>query len=236
MLKCRDLSYQVSGRTLISTASLAFEPSCIYGVIGPNGAGKSTLLRLLAGLIHPTSGVVSWKNRDLQALPPKELARTLSLVTQGSAPAFDFSVKDFLLMGLYPLGLDQDTQVIEEAAAIVEVSHLLNRSIATLSSGERQRVQIARTIAMKGPVILLDEATANLDIRHQIELESLLMTLKRQGKTIITVMHDIHRCSLFCDRLVLVDQGEIVAETDRLASIESSIFESVFGVELQKAL
>ncbi|MFZ5877159.1 MAG: ABC transporter ATP-binding protein [Nitrospirota bacterium] len=178
-------------------------------VIGSNGSGKSTALRVLAGLIEPTSGAVIFAGAPLQSLTPRERARRIAYVPQDTTIPFEFSVREIVAMGRSPYisawGFESpdDQTAIDHAVALMDLGPLVDRSILDVSGGERQRAVIARALAQRPSVLLLDEPGANLDLKHQIALHALLARLNREeGLTTVTVSHDLN---------AVADSGHVIA-------------------------
>lgn len=187
------------------------------GIIGPNGSGKSTLMRLLSGVLEPTQGEILLRGRPISAYTPNERAREVAVVPQETSIEFPFTVTETVLMGRAPhLGGfafegDRDLDAATAAMRRTGVLHLADRSLHELSGGERQRVILARALAQDAAILLLDEPAAFLDIRHEVEIYDLLHDLKNEGKTVVSVLHDLNLAALYCDRVALVKNGRLVA-------------------------
>ncbi|MBA3957680.1 MAG: ABC transporter ATP-binding protein [Parachlamydiaceae bacterium] len=206
MLDTKSLSY----KKLLHAITLTFVPGRLYGIIGANGSGKTTLLKTMSGIWAPTSGHVFWQNADLLKMERRTISQTLSLVPQNPQVHFDFSVAEMVAMGRYA-HYSVQPQDIEEALSAVNALHLKQRPISQLSSGERQRVYIARALITKAPVILLDEPTASLDVRHQEEIWLLLQRLSQQGKVVIMASHDLNAVTRYCTDMIAMQMGLCVA-------------------------
>jgi len=209
------------------------------GLIGPNGAGKTTLLKVLGGLIRDVEGEVWLQGRLLREYSPREVARLVAHVPQTTALDFAFTVREVVLMGRSPyLGrfqLEQplDRQVAEQAMRTMNVQALSERFINTLSGGERQRVLIARALAQQPRILLLDEPTANLDVKHQLEVLSLTTRLAHQhGLAIVAAIHDLDLAARFFDRLVLLHEGRILADSTPEVVLTPSNLAEAFGVQV----
>jgi len=186
------------------------------GIIGPNGSGKTTLIKLMDGLLTSQQGTIRINGRDLKKLKRNEFARQVAVVPQDAPMIFSFTVQEVVLMGRAPhLGRLRfegrgDFEIIEKAMSMTEVLPFATRSINELSGGERQRVLIARALAQEPEVILLDESTAFLDIKHQIAFFDLMRRLNRsENVTVVAVTHDINLAALYCDRIMLLKSGMI---------------------------
>jgi len=215
-IEARDLAYAYGTRAAIDGVSLAVRAGTFAGIIGPNGSGKSTLLRLLSGLLRPQRGDLLLDGRPLASVARRDLARTVAAVTQEPAVDFPFSVTEVVLMGRTPhLGgalfeSARDVEVARRAMARTRVLELADRYIDELSGGERQRVILARALAQESPILLLDEPTAFLDIRHQVEVFGLLRELCADGYTVVAAVHDLNLAAAFCRELFLMKKGRVL--------------------------
>lgn len=199
----KDISFEVKGGEFL-------------GIIGPNGSGKTTLLKIIDKLLVPQKGSIWVGGVNLNEIKRNVLARLIAVVPQDSPMIFPFSVEEIVLMGRAPhLGKlrfegEKDYEIARRAMKMTDTSSFANRSINELSGGERQRILIARALAQQPQIILLDESTAFLDIKHQIAFFDLIKGLnKKQGLTVISVTHDINLASLYCDRIILLNAGNI---------------------------
>ncbi|OFV82007.1 MAG: hypothetical protein A2W26_01640, partial [Acidobacteria bacterium RBG_16_64_8] len=187
----------------------------IVGIIGPNGSGKSTLVRLISGVRRPWRGRIEILGRPLAAYRPRQLGHLVAVVPQESAISFPFSVSEVVLFGRSPhLGgfgfeSERDLAVARQAMERTQTAELAHRPILELSGGERQRVMLARALAQEPSILLLDEPSAFLDLRHRVELYDLLSDLQQGGMTIVTVLHDLNLAALYCQRLVLLHRGRV---------------------------
>lgn len=211
MLRIESLNYATAGAVLLKEINLSFSSGNLCALIGLNGAGKSTLLKTLIGVLIPTSGKIFWKNENLHTLSRKQISRIISLVSQNPTPLFDFTVNEIVAMGSYSCSPYEKGVSLQEALEAVDGWHLRNRSISSLSSGERQRIFIARALMTNASIILLDEPTANLDIRHQEEIWTLLKTLADKGKIIVVATHDLGAADRHCNLTCILKQGACLA-------------------------
>jgi iron complex transport system ATP-binding protein len=203
----------------LEDASLVVHAGEILAIVGPNGAGKSTLLRVMAGTLTPDRGDVRLFGTSLATLERREVAREVAFVTQGEEIRFPFTVREVVLMGRAPhqdgwmRPTDEDARVVEEALARCDLGPLAHRSVDQLSGGERKRVAIARAFAQTSRVLLLDEPTAYLDIRHQVALfERLREEARDRMKACVVVTHDLQLAAAHASRVLLVKGGHLVAE------------------------
>jgi iron complex transport system ATP-binding protein len=214
----------------------------ILGVIGPNSAGKTTLIRLLTGVVRPTRGEVRLAGRALSAVSTWELARTVAVVPQEMPSAFPFTVEQLVLMGRYPHAPDryfetvEDRAVAEEAMVATGVRELAQAPLASLSGGERQRAMLARALAQRPRLLVLDEPTAHLDLRYQVECATLLRTLNREhGMSILLVSHDLNLAAELSHRLLLMSEGRVVRLGAPEDVLEEATLEAVYGCRVTVA-
>jgi iron complex transport system ATP-binding protein len=204
-------------------------------VIGPNGSGKSTVLRALAGLIAPDAGTVTFEGAPFPSLTPRERARRIAYVPQDTVIPFEFSVREIVAMGRSPYlsawGFEslEDQAAIEEAIHLMDLRPLVDRSILDVSGGERQRAIIARALAQRPSVLLLDEPGANLDLRYQIALHALLTRMNREnGLTTVTVSHDLNAVA-DSDHVIALANGRIRAMGPPDAVLTDAVIADVFN-------
>ncbi len=194
----------------------------IVGIVGPNGSGKTSLLKLLANVLRPQQGDIALLGRDLATMPQREVARLVALVPQDTQQIFPFTVAETVLMGRYPhhhgtkwsAGFDwesaDDLAVVQQAMEAADIAHLADRLVTDLSGGERQRCVIARALAQDPTVLLLDEPTAFLDLRHQIDICGIVRRLKEErGFTVVLVSHDLNLASQCCDQILMLKEGRL---------------------------
>ncbi len=200
---------------VLEDCSLDVHDGEILGIIGPNGSGKTSLLKLMAGLLRPQAGQVCLHGSDVATLSPLEMARLVALVPQESQVLFPFTVGELVLMGRFVhqkgWGWESadDLRIARHAMRIMEVDHLAGRTFQALSGGERHRTVIARALAQQTPILLLDEPTAFLDLKHQIEMFGILKALNRERQvTVALVSHDVNLAGQYCDRLLLLHEGK----------------------------
>jgi iron complex transport system ATP-binding protein len=208
------VSWAAGDRSIIHDVRAEIGSGETVGLIGPNGSGKSTLLRCLAGLRVPSTGAVRYDGQDIRGWHPRRVAQHVAFVEQAVDSDNDLTVSDVVALGRAPFrdrwrGLDHTDQlVIEAALQRMELVGLRARTWKTLSGGERQRAHIARALAQQPWAILLDEPTNHLDIKHQLEL---LHLLADTDQTVVVALHDLTLAARFCDRLLLMDGGTLVA-------------------------
>ena len=222
----------------VAEVDLEVAPGEVVGLLGPNGAGKSTLIRVLAGVLGPYRGSIRVCGDELSGLTRRELARRLAVVPQESGAEVPFTALETALLGRHPhlAGLafesDRDVELARRALARVGAAELAHRPLAELSSGERQRVVVARALAQDTPVLLLDEPTSFLDLRYQVELFDLLRELARGGRAVVAVLHDLNLAAEYCDRVALVAGGRIVVAGATAEALTYAHLTRVYGTEV----
>lgn len=234
MLKANKLSYKIKQQILLHEISLHFSVGKITGLLGPNGAGKSTFLKVLSGIWMPTSGMVLWEEQDLLNRKRIEISQIISLVPQSPSAYFNYTVREIVAMGRYAAKksgtvANSEGDVIDDSLKKTDTAHLHHKRIAEVSAGERQRVYIARALATDARVLLLDEPTANLDIRHQREVWSILQGLTAEGKTIIVSLHDFPAADRFCDDVAVLSKGKCTVHGKYRDVMTNALIEDVFA-------
>ena len=225
------------GAEVLRGVSFAARPGEVVGLVGPNGCGKTTLVRVASRALKPTVGSVSVSGRNPYAMSAKEAARLVAVVPQDVVPAFSFDVLGFVLMGRAPYlsrwtgGSPEDWAKAREAMEAVGVQHVADRPMEELSGGERRRAVLAQALAQDAPVLLLDEPTTHLDIRHVVELHQVIRRLAAErGVAVVAVLHDLTLAAALSDRLVAMAGGEVVADGQPEEVVTRSLLRSVYGV------
>jgi iron complex transport system ATP-binding protein len=240
LLQANGISYRVGERYLLDDVSLSLCGGEVVGLIGPNGAGKSTLLKVLSGIWKTSAGQILLCGQPLTSYRPRQIAQVIGQVPQSPTLDIPFSVRDIVLMGRNPhLGRFEierpyDRKVAEGAMQDTHTLPLADRMINTLSGGERQRVFLARALAQEPSLLLLDEPTSNLDIKHQIDILALVQHLAHQrGLGTLIAIHDLSLAARFCDRLILLYGGQILADGVPEAVLTPDYLAQAFGVQVQ---
>lgn len=236
MLIANAVSLQHDERLLLDNVSIQFRPGELYGILGANGSGKTTLLKLLSGIWRPTAGEVLWGGEPLHQKHRQEISRLISLVPQSPLVPFDFTAYEMVSMGRYPHGQSGKTprekELILESLHQVDAYQLAHRRINELSIGERQRLYIARALTTEAPVLLLDEPTASLDIRHEMEIWEILAKLLSEGKTVVAVLHNIAAAKHYCKQIVALKEGRCCATGPMAEVMTPALLEHIYGVKL----
>jgi iron-chelate-transporting ATPase len=235
----QGLSFSVPGRTLLQPLSLTFPQGKVCGLIGHNGSGKSTLLKMLGRHQPPSSGEALLNDVPLALWDNKAFAREVAYLPQQLPAAEGMTVRELVAIGRYPwhgaLGRfrQEDRQQVEEAIALVDLKPLANRLVDSLSGGERQRAWLAMMVAQNSRCLLLDEPTSALDIAHQVEVLGLIQRLSRErGLTVIAVLHDINMAARYCDHLVALRGGEMIAQGPADSLMQGAVLEQIYGIPM----
>ena len=228
------------GADVVCDVSLAVGRGEMLAVAGPNGSGKSTLLGLLSGVAAPSAGQVLLDGHDLRTVDRREVARSIAVVPQDATMTFPFTVAETVLMGRAPhrgrFGLESphDIVVAERAMERTGVLEFAGRAVTELSGGERQRVVIARALAQEPRILLLDEPTTHLDLRHATAVLDLLAELNAtDGVAIVAVLHDLTSAALHFGRIAFLRGGRLVAEGSPADIVEESMIRRVFDVDVR---
>jgi len=239
LIELDNVTFAYEEEPVLRGVSLHIPPGQMLGIIGPNSSGKSTLLRLIAGILHPNSGSVVLDGRDSSGLTRRETARLVSFVPQETPVTFPFRVQEIVLMGRTPhlsavsFESEKDFQIANEALKSTDTYHLRDRFLDELSGGERQLAIIARALTQAASIMLLDEPTSFLDIRHQLDIFNIITRLNRkQERTIIVVSHDLNLASLYCSRLVLLHEGRIAADGKPEEVLTPDILQQTYNVAM----
>jgi len=232
------LAFAFADKRVIDDVSLPLERGKFHGVIGPNGCGKTTLVDLLCRYRVPHGGDIRCNGIALGSFSKKRLAREIALVPQNFYINFPFTVRDVVMMGRYPYlprfsgASHRDAEIVAKVMEEADVADMADRFITELSGGERQRVVFARALAQDTPVLILDEATSNLDIGHVMRLLALAaQRVRRDGKTVVGVFQDINQAAAWCDHLIFMSRGRIVAHGRAREVLTPGTLRAVFGVD-----
>lgn len=241
-LELIDVTAGYGGPPAVRGISVAARAGEVTAVVGPNGSGKTTLVRVASRALRPTAGAVRVGSIDPYAIPARRAARLVAVVPQAVAPVFSYTALEIVLMGRAPYqgafggGSATDWQRVRWSMAVTNTQHLADRPIEELSGGERQRVVLAQALAQDTPVLLLDEPTTHLDLRHVVEILGVARTLARDDRrTVLAILHDLNLAAAFADRVVVLDGGAAVAAGPPSSVLTTEVVRDVFGVEVETA-
>jgi iron complex transport system ATP-binding protein len=219
----------------LDSVTMVVPRGAFYAVLGPNGSGKSTLLRALLGMVSHVTGRAHVSGQPISNWDRRALAREAGVVTQSESLAFPITVRELVAMGRYPyLGALQsetptDREAISEAMRMCDIEPLAHRFLSTLSGGEIQRTRVARALAQEPRILVLDEPTASLDVRHEMEILELLRASADRGMTIFLITHHLDLAARFADRFLLLDRGKVAAEGEPRDVLQEKTLRRVYG-------
>jgi iron complex transport system ATP-binding protein len=239
VLEARSVSMAIGGATLVDAIDLRIDGGETIAIVGPNGAGKSTLLRMLSGDLHASRGTIRLKARDLYSYPPRQLALHRAMLSQHVNVTFPFTVEEIVLMGAGDSSRASAQRLADAALHEVELEDFRHRKLPTLSGGEQQRAHVARVLvqlacgeAVHGPgLLLLDEPTSSLDLRHQIDLVETARQRARNGTAVVAILHDLNLAMRFADRIILLHQGGLAIDGGPRETMTPDIIKRIFGVD-----
>jgi len=237
-IRIQDLRYGYRNFSL-HVQSLAFESAKMTSIVGPNGAGKTTLLKCLSAILPVSKGSVFVDGRDVASMPEEERAKILAYVPQEHSSAFNYTVEDYVLMGraayitLFSTPSSSDVRIVQEALEYVGLSRYASRPYFQLSSGERRLVLIARALAQKSDILVLDEPTSFLDPKHETEILDLAKKLAvEKKKTILVTLHNLDLAVKYSDVMVFMKKGILVACGQPDDILTETLLENVYEIKM----
>jgi iron complex transport system ATP-binding protein len=241
MITVSNVGFAVKARSLVEDVSFEVSPGEFWAIVGANGAGKSTLMKLLSREHTPTSGTISFNGKDLNKFKLKELAQHRAVLAQQNSISLAFSVQDIVLMGRYPFydahPSPNDLAIVDQCLKKVGIRHFKHRLFPTLSGGEQQRVQLARTLAQIWEVnqglILLDEPTTGMDLLHQYETFQLAREMTVRGYTVIAVVHDLNLALQYADQVLMMKGGRAYATGTPESVLSEENIRHAFGLSVR---
>ncbi|MCX5336185.1 ABC transporter ATP-binding protein [Streptomyces sp. NBC_00124] len=238
-MEARGVTVGYGDRTVIDDLDVAIPSGLVTTIIGPNGCGKSTLLRTLSRLLKPARGTVVLDGDDIARLRTRDVAKKLGLLPQAPVAPDGLTVADLVARGRHPhqswlrQWSSDDAGVVERALAMTGVADLADRPVDELSGGQRQRVWISMTLAQGTDLLLLDEPTTYLDLAHAIDVLDLVNDLHTSGCTVVMVLHDLNLATRYSDNLIVMREGEILAQGDPRDVITAELLHEAFGLRAQ---
>lgn len=236
-LRVEGLSLAYESRVVLDGIDTCIPDGAFTAIIGANGCGKSSLLKSMVNLLRPTTGAVRLDGREVSTIRPRELAKEIAMLPQSPLAPEGITVAELVARGrfawqsFFTRNNKRDDEVVANALAASQLEALAEAPVAELSGGQRQRAWIAMVLAQDTPIILLDEPTNFLDLAHQVELMELIARLRRHGKTIVAVLHDINQAGRYADHLIALAGGMIAASGAPSAVVTPRLVESVFNLK-----
>lgn len=234
-LRIKDVCFSYSSVPVLHDVSFDLSGNELVSILGPNGVGKSTLIHCINKILAPTSGTVLIDGRDVSEIKLKELAKQIGYVPYSANDSFPLSVIDTVMIGRHPHSkwgtLDKDLDIVYDTLRMLGISHLAMRAFNELSAGQHQKVMLARGLVQEPEILLLDEPTSNLDVRHQLDVTKMLRRLSREkGILIVMISHDINIAAKYSDKIILMHEGSVfdIGTPDKVITAEN--LRTVYGV------
>ena len=240
MIEVKNLTYSYASKPVLQHLNFAIEEGGFYAVMGANGSGKTTLLRLVSGMLTPQEGEVLVDGTNVRHFKARQLAQRMSFVRQHPQTDIEFSAFETVLMGRNPYQRhlqnesERDWKIVEQCMRQTGTWHLRFAKPSQMSGGELQRVMLARALAQQTSIMLLDEPISNLDISHQFDILDLLRTINsKEHKTVLIVLHDLNMALQYCQKLLLLHQGQVLFQGPIREGLTEANIATVFGVRAQ---
>ncbi|NDJ85614.1 MAG: heme ABC transporter ATP-binding protein [Chloroflexi bacterium] len=237
MLAAIQVTYTIGKHTLVDDVSLEINAGEVVAIIGANGAGKTTLLRLLSGELNPTQGSIQLDGQPLESYRARDLARQRAMMRQHVYMNFDFTAYEVVMMGRHPHirggETPKDHQIVCEMLRQTESSHLSDQLYATLSGGEKSRVTLSRVLAQQTPILMLDEPTSAMDLRHQQLTMRLVRRLADDGGAVVAVLHDLNLAAMYADRVAMMVGGRLFLIDEPTIALTADNIEKVFSMQVE---
>ncbi|QLH74411.1 MAG: ABC transporter ATP-binding protein [Methanomassiliicoccales archaeon] len=238
LVKVEDVSFGYAGKEILHGISFEARPGEFIGLIGPNGSGKTTLMRCINGLLRPQHGSIVMDGRRVDRMKIKEIARICANVPADCNEDFNLTVQELIFLGRYPHvdGMwwesKKDEGIVMEAIKEFKLEALVDRKLNELSSGEKERALLAKAVVQRPKVLLADEPSAHLDLRYKLEVMENLKALSKQGVTVITASHDMNLTSKFCDKVIMLGSGKVIAMGKPADVITEDRIRDIYNVEV----
>ncbi|MBI9037665.1 MAG: ABC transporter ATP-binding protein [Bacteroidales bacterium] len=235
-IKIENLDFAYNGSLVLNKIFDEIKKGEFTALVGPNGSGKSTLLRCLDKILLPKNGSIYLNGKNFKEIDRKILAKSIAYVPQSEDEVFQSNVFDTILMGRKPhiswMPTNDDLEITAKVIEKLDLSEFSMKYLNQLSGGQRQRVYIARALAQQPKILFLDEPTANLDLRHQLEVLDILKNLTKKGISVVVAIHDLNLALQFCEKIVMLKDGKIFAKGGK-EIITSKIVENLYGVKVK---
>ena len=240
MIKVSSLNFSYDEKVILKDVSFEINSGEFIAVIGPNGCGKTTLLKLISGLLKPAKGKILLNERNLEDYSGREIAKTISVVSQNTENDIPIPIIDYVLTGRLPhhdryqfFDSSHDEKIAERAMKLTEIYSIKDKLINQLSGGERQLASIAKALAQQPQLLLLDEPTNHLDINHQEKILELLKDLNRKQKlTVFLVLHDLNLACEYCDRLIVLNKQSIHSQGQPNAVLTKKLIQEIYNLNI----
>lgn len=238
-VEVEDLCFSYNGKGVLEGLDLSVCRDEFIGVVGPNGSGKTTLLKNIGGVLEPDGGAVYLGEKELSAIPIKEVATKVAALQQETRVGFDFTVREVVEMGRFPhlerfeRQTEGDRRAIDKALEITDLEDFSDRCVNQLSGGEKQRVFLALALAQEPELLLLDEPTSSLDINYQIKIMETVSRLQAEGLTVVAAIHDLNLAAQYADKVALLSDGKIQVLGNPDSVLTKENISQVFGVEVE---
>jgi len=238
MLKVNNISFRYNSKNALSNISIEAGTGEFIGLMGPNGSGKTTLMRCINNILHAQEGSVLVNDVDLSTLNIMEIARLCANIPADVPDDFNLTVHQFVSLGRYPYRTTiwwekaEDEDVVNHAMELFNIMKFHDRKLTELSSGEKARVLLAKGLVQQPKTLLVDEPSAHLDLKYKMQVMQSLRNISRTGVTIITASHDINLLSKYCDKIVLLSNGNIISYGNPKDVIKEDLIEQVYGVNV----
>ncbi|MCG7409977.1 ABC transporter ATP-binding protein [Paenibacillus sp. ACRRX] len=238
VIAAAGLYHSYGGRQVLHDVSLSVQAGEWLGIIGPNGSGKSTLLSLLSNAETPSKGAVSIYGKAVHAYKRKELSRLMAVLQQEALPPVHFTVRDIVEMGRFPyqswFGSEREDSglIVDHIMSKLQLEQIADRPLDRLSGGQRQRAALGKLMAQSPSIVLLDEPTTYLDIRYQVQFMDVIRDWQQDcGLTVVSVLHDLNLAALYCDRIMVMQEGVIAAEGTPQQLMTTELLQHVFDTK-----
>lgn len=238
-IQTRNLSFSYKDRAVLHGLSLSIAAGEMVGIVGPNGSGKTTFLKILSAVLSG-AGEVALNGRNIETYRRRELSKLFAVVQQEARVNFPYTAAEIVLMGrasyhgAFALEGKNDLEIARASMNLTDSLSLADRYLHELSGGEKQRVMIARALAQEPKILLLDEPSAFLDLKHQVQVFELLRRLNRdRGLTIVAALHDLNLAALFCPRLVMLRDGKIYRDGSPSEVLTEKTIDEVYGIRVR---